>query len=82
MRGKVAVCVCSTHLPCAEAAAAGCELSAVLSPAGPRGGGSGAAAPGFSFPLDTTMTKFGNLSTDSGVQALDDYLGDRSYVEG
>ncbi|XP_045122775.1 elongation factor 1-beta-like [Portunus trituberculatus] len=28
------------------------------------------------------MTKFGNLTTNSGVQALNDYLGDRSYVEG
>lgn len=30
----------------------------------------------------TTMTQFGNLATDAAVQALDDYLGDRSYVEG
>lgn len=41
-----------------------------------------AAAPRFSSSPTTAMTKFGNLNTDSGVQALDDYLGDRSYVEG
>lgn len=41
-----------------------------------------AAAPHFSSSFTTNMTKFGNLTTDSGVQALNEYLGDRSYVEG
>ncbi len=36
----------------------------------------------FSPSTPLNMTKFGNLTTDSGVQALNDYLGDRSYVEG
>ncbi|KAK3856740.1 hypothetical protein Pcinc_036952 [Petrolisthes cinctipes] len=28
------------------------------------------------------MTNFGNLKSESGVKALNDYLGDKSYVEG
>ncbi|XP_064100258.1 elongation factor 1-beta'-like [Macrobrachium nipponense] len=28
------------------------------------------------------MTQFGNLKSDSGLKALNDYLGDRSYIEG